>query len=33
MDLLLFILDCIEELLSEFMLTEARGADRRAKGV
>ena len=33
MDPLLFILDCIDELLRELMLAEARGSDGRAKGV
>ena len=32
MDPLLFILDCIEELLREFMLAEARGATEELKG-
>ena len=32
MDPLLFILDCIEELLRELMLAEARGATEELKG-
>ena len=32
MDPLLFILDCIEELLRELMLAEARGAMKELKG-
>ena len=32
MDPLLFILDCIEELLREFMLAEARGATEELNG-
>ena len=32
MDPLLFILDCIEELLRELMLAEARGATKELKG-
>ena len=32
MDHLLFILDCIEELLRELMLVEARGARKELKG-
>ena len=32
MDHLLFILDCIEELLRELMLAEARGATKELKG-
>ena len=33
MDHLLYILDCIEELLRELILAEVRGSDERAKGV
>ena len=32
MDPLLFVLDCIEELLRELMLAEARGATKELKG-
>ena len=32
MDHLLFILDCIEELLTELMLAEARGVMKELKG-
>ena len=33
MDHLLYVLDCIEELLRELMLAEVRGATKGAKGV